>query len=57
MICHPGFYWMPQEERDKASRYLKEANGAVSATPSAERNRDRSKSLTSKHQGIEEVKK
>jgi hypothetical protein len=34
-ICHPGFYWLNEEEKERVRRFLEETSGADNAAPPA----------------------
>lgn len=38
LVCHPGFYWLDDTEKERAKRLLEETCGADNAAPSADGN-------------------
>lgn len=38
LVCHPGFYWLEDKEKERVRQFLEETNGAVAPAPSENEN-------------------
>ncbi len=49
VICHPGYYWLDNKEKEKVRDFLKKTNGEVRASPLVQNSLEGSAPQTSEH--------